>query len=104
MLESLAVVATESMQHQNFALVLRAFAKMFDRLSPAQRSQVEEIIPRILSRLQYEVLTTELDEALSTLADALDTAGSSEIAKMVWEAHQQARSTVPGLADADGSA
>ncbi len=105
MLESLAVVATESMQHQNFALVLRAFAKMFDRLSPAQRSQVEEIIPRILSRLQYEVLTTELDEALSTLADALDTAGRGEkTAQVVWEARQQARSTIQGLADTEDSA
>src|SRR5919199_2199695 len=48
MLESLGVVATESLQHQNFALVLGAFAKMFGRLPAAQRSQAEEIIPRIL--------------------------------------------------------
>ena len=103
-LESMAVVATESMQHQNFALVLRAFARTFDRLPPAQRSRVEDIVPRILTRLQYEVLTTELDEALMELADALDTTGSSETAEVVWEAHQQARSTVPGLADIEGSA
>lgn len=103
-LESLAVAATESMQHQNFALVLRAFAKMFERLPQAQRSQVEEIIPRLLSRLQYEVLTTELDEALSELGDALDMAGSSGVAEIVWEARQQARSAISGLAGTDGSA
>ncbi len=104
MLESLAVVATESMQHQNFALVLRVFARMFDRLPPAQRSQVEEMIPRILSRLQHEVLTTELDEALVTLTVALGTAGSQQTAEEVWEARQQARSTIPSLADSDDSA
>jgi hypothetical protein len=92
------------MQHQNFALVLRTFGRMFDRLPAPQRSQLEEMIPRILSRLQYEVLTTELDGALLELADALDTAGSSEVAEIVWEARQEARSAIPGLADADGSA
>jgi hypothetical protein len=104
MLESLGVVATESLQHQNFALVLRAFAKMFGRMPAAQRSQVEEIIPRILSRLQYAVLTTDLDEALLTLAVALDTAGSRETAEEVWEARQQARSNISSLADTDDSA
>lgn len=104
MLESLAVVATESLQHQNFALVLRTFAQMFDRLPAAQRSQVEEMIPRILSRLPREVLTTELDEALLKLAVALDTAGSRETVEEVWEARQQARSTIPNLADTDDSA
>ena len=103
-LESLAVVATESMQHQNFALVLRTFGRMFDRLPAPQRSQLEEMIPRILSRLQYEVLTTDLDEALLELADALAIAGSSEVAEIVWEARQEARNAIPGLADADGSA
>ncbi len=82
-LESLAVVATEFMQHHNSALVLRVFAMMFDRLPQAQRSQLEEMIPRILSRLEYEVLTTELDEALLKLGDALDVAGSPEVAETV---------------------
>ncbi len=103
-LESLAVVATESMQHQNFALVLRVSAKMFQRLPQAQRSQLEEMIPRILSRLHYEVLTIELEEALLELGDTLDIAGSSEVAEIVWEARQQARSAISGLANADGSA
>ncbi len=50
------------------------------------------------------MLTTELDEALLKLGDALDIAGSSEVAEIVWEARQQARSDISGLADADGSA
>ncbi len=106
MLESLAVAATESRQHQNFALVFRAFATMFDRLSPAQRSQVEEMIPRILSRLQDEVLTTELDEALMSLADALNEAGCRESAEVVREARQRARSITsrPATAPPDSEA
>jgi hypothetical protein len=104
MLESLAVVATESMQHQNFALVLRAFTKMFGRLTPTQQLQVVEMIPHILSRLKYEVLTTELDETLLALAAALDRAGGQETAEEVWEALQEARSTIPGLTDTDDSA
>ena len=103
MLESLGVAATESRQHQNFALVLRTFATMFDRLSPTQRSQVEDMIPRLLSRLRDEVLTTELEESLLSLADALGAAGRRESAEVVREAHQRARKTVPSLADDSSS-
>jgi hypothetical protein len=102
-LESLAVVATESRQHQSFALVLLALAMMFERLQPSQRAQAEDMIPRILSRVQDEVFTTELDEALSSLADALDAAGRRESAEVVREARQRTKSTVPSLAGTDGS-
>ena len=94
--ESLAVAAGESRQHQNFALVLLVFAKMFERLPPAQRSLAEAIVPRILSGMGELVLTTELDEALMVLAAALDTAGSGATAEVVRQARDHAHNKPDG--------
>lgn len=74
--ESLAVVSSESMQHQNFAEVVRTFALMFDRLPPEQQRRAEDLILRILSALGDHVLTAELDAALSNLVSTLDAARS----------------------------
>src|SRR5688572_4259433 len=70
--ETLAVVASESMQHQSFAEVLRTFAIMFDRLLPDQQARAEDIILRLISALGEHVLTAELDATLSALVRKLD--------------------------------
>ena len=50
--ETLAVVASESMQHQSFAEVIHTLAVMFDRLPPDQQRRAEDIILRIISALR----------------------------------------------------
>lgn len=63
--ETLAVVSSESMQHQSFIEVVRTFAIMLSRLPSDQQRRAEDLILRILSALGDHVLTAELDAALS---------------------------------------
>ena len=69
--EALAVVSSESMQHQNYIAVLETFSGLFERLPNDQQEAVEDRILRILSALGDHVLTTELEEALTALAAKL---------------------------------
>jgi uncharacterized membrane protein len=82
-LETIAVVASESMQPQTTAEVIRTFALMFRRLPAAQRARAEQLIRRGLSALGEHVLTCELDAALSALAAELEAAGRLETAAEV---------------------
>lgn len=85
--ESLAVVSSESMQHQIFTEVIHTFAVMFDRLPPEQQRRTERIVLCIISALGDHVLTAELDAALSALVCTLrasarfDTADAVQVAK-----------------------
>lgn len=96
-LESLAVVSSESMQHQTFAAVLCTLADLFDRLPPAQQQQAESIILRLLSTLGDHALTTTLEQALSTVADALAAAGKVQTAATVCAAQTELRQTIGAL-------
>lgn len=78
--ESLAVVSSESMQHQIFTEVVRTFAIMFYRLPPEQQQRTESIVLRIISALGDHVLTTKLDAALSTLVCTLRSSACFETA------------------------
>lgn len=82
-LESLAVVATESMQHQSFAEVLQTFSVLFKRLPQDQQARAEDLILRILSGLGDHILTLRLEEQLSALATALTESGRPETASAV---------------------
>ncbi len=84
--ETFAIVATESMQHQNYIEVLHAFTIMFDRLGEEHRERVEDIILRILSALGDLVLTAELDKSLSAPAEKLKASGRIETAGAVEKA------------------
>ena len=86
--ESLGVVATESMQHQSFGEILRAFTLLFDRLPPDQQMRVEDIILRLLSGLGDHILTARLDGELQALARALENAGRTSTASAVAEARE----------------
>lgn len=74
--ESLAVVASESMQHQSAAEIYRTFAHLYHRLpAPAQR-QADDLLLRSLSGLGDHILTSDLEAALSDLIAALAETGS----------------------------
>lgn len=96
-LESLAVVSSESMQHQIFAEVLRTFAYLFDQLSAAQQQHAEEILRRLLSALGDHVLTNELDQALSTLVNTLQHSQRRETAAAVETAQKQLSRSIGAL-------
>lgn len=81
--ETLAVVASESMQPQTISEFFRTFALMFERLLVDQRSRVEDLIRRSLSALGEHVLTAELDAVLSELTCVLEAAGRSDTAAEV---------------------
>lgn len=87
--ETLAVVSSESMQHQSFAELIRTLAAMFDRLPAAQQRRAEDIILRIISALGEFVLTAELDSVLSALAGALKKSGRLTTAAAVEAAQDR---------------
>jgi hypothetical protein len=76
--ESLAVVSSDSLQHQAFAEVLLTFAVMYERLPPAQHPRVEDLLLRILPALDDHVLTRELNSALAAVAHTLTACESIE--------------------------
>jgi uncharacterized membrane protein len=73
--ESLAVSASESMQHQSLAEILRTFELLFERFPDEQQQRVEDIVLRILSGLGDHVLTRDLESALTGLIATLEAAG-----------------------------
>jgi len=88
-LETLGVVSSESMQHQNFIEVIRTFTLLFSRLKPEQQARIEDIILRLLSALGDFVLTSPLDRELSDLIKTLTSNGRHKTAFAVKEAQQQ---------------
>lgn len=95
--ESLAVVSSESMQHQIFTEVVHTFAVMFDRLPPEQQQRTESIVLRIISALGDHVLTVELDAALSTLVCTLRSSARFETADAVQVAQNKFRLSIGKL-------
>jgi uncharacterized membrane protein len=82
-LETLLVVASESMQPQTAAEIIRTLAVMFDRLPVEQQRRSEDLVRRSLSALGEHVLTAELDTALAELIDTLERAGRHETGQEV---------------------
>ncbi|MGH7572771.1 MAG: DUF2254 family protein [Gemmatimonadota bacterium] len=96
-LETLAVVSTESMQHQSYAEVVRALTALFDRLPAWLQDRTEDIIRRILSGLGDHVLTADLDAALTDLVRTLRSAGRWEATASVREAQEDLRTSIGKL-------
>ena len=69
--ESLAVVASESMQHQTLAAVYRALALAVGCVPKPLKDEVLGIVGRSLAALGDHVLTADLDEAIGELERAL---------------------------------
>lgn len=88
-LESFAVVASESMQHQTLAEVYRALELGVRRFPVELRAQVEEVVRRSISALGDHVLTTALEDAIIQLATTLDAHGGSAAAGELREARMR---------------
>lgn len=95
--ESLAVVASESMQHQTYAEIVRTFALTFDRLPLRERLRMEDLILRTLAGLGDHMLTTQLDETLTDLVGSLERAGQAATTAAVRRAQTDLASSIGTL-------
>jgi len=96
-LETLSVVASESMQPQTEAELVRSLALLFERVSPQLQRRAEDLIRRSLSALGDHVLTAELDSALAALSATLDRAGRQETAREVRVARDRLAASIGRL-------
>lgn len=87
-LESLAVVASESMQHQTIAEIYRTFATIFHRLPSPLQEAVERVVLRSIAALGDHVPTASLGEALRDLEDALQKAARGDAADAIRTARR----------------
>ncbi len=94
---ALSVAASESLQYQVYAEVLRALASLYDRLPIEQQQRAEDLILRSLSALGEHVLTRDLDDALATLCSALTKWGNQETTDAVRSAWHQLSKSVGRL-------
>jgi uncharacterized membrane protein len=85
-LESLAVVSSESLQHQSCAEVLSGFAALLPKLPAEARLEAVAAVRRIIPSLGDHVLTGVLDGALRELEAALLANGESRVASEVRRA------------------
>jgi uncharacterized membrane protein len=95
--EALAIVSTESMQHQVFAEVVRSLAMVFERLPPDLQDRAADIALRTLSGLGDHVPAADLDAALSALGQALTLAGKRDTAAAVAVAQLELNDAVGKL-------
>jgi uncharacterized membrane protein len=95
--ETLAVVASESMQPQTMAELVRTFGLMFERLPADHQPRAEDVIRRSLSALGEHVLTAELNAALSALIQSLEAADRHQTAAQVRAAQHALSASVGQL-------
>ena len=95
--ESLAVVASESMQHQSYTEIVRTFDLLYQQLPPNAQRRTEDIVLRTLSGLGDQILTAELERALSSWSGTLEQAGRNEAAAAVATAQEKLARTVGKL-------
>jgi uncharacterized membrane protein len=95
--ESLAVVASESMQHQSYAEIVRTFDLLYERLPADTRHRTEDIILRTLSGLGDQILTAELERALLAWIATLRQFGRNDTADAIADAHERLARTVGKL-------
>jgi uncharacterized membrane protein len=95
--ETLAVVASESLQHQCAAEVYRSLANVLDRLPPALQQQCQDLVLRSLSGLGDHILTAELEAALSSLTGAMRRQGRSDCARALAKAQHALAQSVGRL-------
>lgn len=95
--ESLAVVASESMQHQSYTEIVRTFELVYARLPDALQRRCEDVVLRTLSGLGDQILTAELEGALTAWIVTLDQAGRKDAAAAVATAQEKLARTVGKL-------
>ena len=96
-LESVAVVSSESLQHQNFAEVLNTLRVLYPRLPSELQARVDDLLRRAVSAMGDHVLTRDLEQAVEGLAGVLREAGSGEAARMLEGAGKELRASVGAL-------
>jgi hypothetical protein len=84
--ESLLIVASESMQHQNAAELYHSIAVVLDRLPLPLQARAEDVVLRSLSALGDHVLARDLDDALREVTVALAKVHRAEAAGKVERA------------------
>lgn len=87
--ESLVVVASESMQRQTYAEVLRTLSGIFPDLPPSLQERAADVVLRSLSALGEHVLVRDIDEALSSIAAVLSRSGRTKSADAIRSAHAE---------------
>jgi prepilin signal peptidase PulO-like enzyme (type II secretory pathway) len=102
--ESLSVAASESLQHQCAAEIYRTFATLLKRLSAPLQDFAGDIVMRSLAALGDHLLTSDLDEALAELADALGEAGQAKRAAAITRARRRMASNIGKLSSRTGRA
>ncbi len=95
--ESIAVVASESMQGDVFAEVMDGVAMMFARLPAWEQARSEELVLRSLAALGDLVLTHRLESALGAVSGAMAAGGRHETAAAVAASLAELRQSVGKL-------
>jgi uncharacterized membrane protein len=96
-LESLAVVSSESLQHQNFAEVLNTLRAIYPRLPSELQERVDDLLQRVVSAMGDHVLTRDLEQAINGLSEVLRVARHDEAAGMLEEAGEALGASVGEL-------
>lgn len=95
--ENLAVVSSESMQHQVFEAILTSFSATIARVPASWQQRIERVLLIMLSVMGDHVLTTALENALETIAHQLYGLQRTQTARAVEEALQQLKMSVGKL-------
>lgn len=93
-LESLALISSESKQHQGLSTILLTLALLLPRFPHDLRERSMELLVRILPTLDKHGLTRELDYALARLAAILEETIGYQAAQTVRDARQQQADTL----------
>lgn len=88
MMESLATVSTESMQHQNFSEILDILSESYPHQPEALRHRSVDMIWRMLSAMGDHVLTGTLELSLLQLEETLALYGNKKESVRLALAHQ----------------
>jgi hypothetical protein len=97
-LESVAVVSSESLQHQVFAEVLNGLAVIYGRLPEEQlQRRIDDLVRRAVSAMGDHVMTRDLEQAIEGFSRELRLAGHRETARMLLEARGKLRASIGEL-------
>ncbi len=88
-LESLGVAALESQQHQVLAEVLNTVHLLFESFTPELADRAEELVMRLLPHLESQVLSRELDLAVSRVAATIERLGDEAAAEEIRSVRQE---------------
>ena len=81
--ESLAVVASQSLEHQLLTEILNTFTTLYRRLPDDLRFEIRETIQRILPTVPAHIITRDLEMAGHNLVRTLQAAGERDLANAI---------------------